>query len=84
VHDKKIQLVVLALVLAALVAVKFVAPAIIERGPAHEYKFVRLIDSGAMPVITDALNHEAEEGWSLTTMSAVAGQPGTIYLVFER
>jgi hypothetical protein len=60
------------------------APGVLEAGPKTEYKFVRLVDGGAMPVITDALNREAERGWELEEMAVVVGEPGTIYLVFSK
>ncbi len=62
----------------------FMVPRAIEAGPKHEYKFVRLVDDGAMPVITDALNREVDRGWKLAEMSVVAGEPGTICFVFEK
>ena len=81
---KKKRLTALIAMLAAVTAASFLAPGMIEAGADHEYKFVRLVDDGAMPVISEALNREAERGWTLTHMAAVAGDPGTILLVFER
>jgi hypothetical protein len=59
-------------------------PGVLEAGPKIEYKFVRLVDDGAMPGITDALNMEADRGWELEEMAVVPGEPGTIYLVFKK
>jgi hypothetical protein len=69
-----------------LVAVAFVVmgPGALEAGSTTEYKFVRLVDDGAMPVITEALNVEAERGWELEEMAVVPGEPGAIYLVFKK
>jgi hypothetical protein len=74
----------LLLVLVAVLALSIAAPRVIEAGPQHEYKFVRLVDEGAMPSITDALNREAERGWRLEQMSVIQGEPGAVYLVFAR
>ena len=70
----------------ALAAVILVDPGtpLLEAGSPDEYKFVRLVDDGAMPVITEALNREAERGWALEEMAVTAGEPGTIYLVFRK
>lgn len=72
---------VLGLVVLALVVF---GPRALEAGSKSEYKFVRLVDDGAMPAITQALNVEAERGWELAQMSVVPGDPGAIYLVFTR
>jgi len=73
--------VILGLVVLALVVV---GPVVLEAGATTEYKFVRLVDEGAMPEITQALNTEAERGWELEEMAVVPGQPGAIYLVFKK
>lgn len=69
-----------------LVALAFVVigPGALEAGSKTEYKFVRLVDDGAMPVLTQALNVEAERGWELEEMAVIPGEPGTIYLVFKK
>ncbi len=73
----------LVLGLVALALVIF-GPGVLEAGAKSEYKFVRLVDDGAMPVITQALNVEAERGWELEEMAVVPGEPGAIYLVFKK
>jgi hypothetical protein len=75
-----------AILVVGAIALVFVltAPGALEAGPKTEYKFVRLVDDGAMPVITDALNREANRGWELDDMAVVPGEPGKIYLVFSR
>lgn len=72
---------ILGLVALALV---MIGPGALEAGSKIEYKFVRLVDDGAMPAITQALNLEAERGWKLDEMAVVQGEPGTIYLVFKK
>jgi len=72
---------VLGLVVLALVVF---GPGVLEAGAKTEYKFVRLVDEGAMPEITQALNSEAERGWELEEMAVVPGEPGAIYLVFKK
>ncbi len=72
---------ILGLVAVALVVI---GPGFLEAGAKNEYKFVRLVDDGAMPVITQALNVEAERGWELEEMAVVPGEPGAIYLVFKK
>lgn len=75
--------VILALGLVAL-AVVVMGPRALEAGSTSEYKFVRLSDDGAMPVITQALNVEAERGWELEEMAVAPGEPGAVYLVFKK
>lgn len=75
--------VILVLGLIAL-AVVVMGPRALEAGSTPEYKFVRLSDDGAMPVITQALNLEAERGWELEEMAVVPGEPGAVYLVFKK
>lgn len=72
---------ILGLVVLALVVF---GPGALEAGAKTEYKFVRLVDEGAMPEITQALNLEAERGWELEEMVVVQGEPGAIYLVFKK
>ena len=74
-------LLILGLVALAIVVI---GPGALEAGSQTEYKFVRLVDDGAMPVITNALNVEAERGWELEEMAVVPGEPGAIYLVFKK
>ena len=74
----------LVLVLVATVVVSIAGPQLIANDSHREYKFVRLVDDGAMPSVTEALNREAERGWQLDTMEVVAGNPGAIYLVFSQ
>ncbi|MBW3564886.1 MAG: hypothetical protein KY459_09195 [Acidobacteria bacterium] len=52
-----------------------------DAGGKTEYKFVRLLDVGSMPAITEALNLEAERGYELKEMEALDGQ---IYLIFAK
>ena len=75
-----------ALLILGSVALAFVVfgPGLLEAGAKIEYKFVRLVDDGAMPAITQALNVEAERGWELEEMAVVPGEPGAIYLVFKK
>lgn len=75
-----------AILLVGVIGSMFVVmgPGVLEAGAKVEYKFVRLVDDGAMPAITDALNREAERGWDLEEMAVVPGEPGTIYLVFKK
>lgn len=73
--------VILGSVLLALVVF---GPGVLEADAKTEYKFVRLVDDGAMPVITQALNVEAERGWKLEEMAVVPGEPGAINLVFKK
>ncbi len=72
---------ILGLVVLAYVVI---GPGVLEAVSKTEYKFVRLVDDGAMPVITQALNVEAERGWELEEMAVIPGEPGTIYLVFKK
>ena len=75
-----------SIVVVGAIALTFAlrGPGVLEAGPKAEYKFVRLVDDGAMPVITNALNREAERGWELDEMAVVPGEPGKIYLVFRK
>ncbi|MCP4902015.1 MAG: hypothetical protein GY906_34045 [bacterium] len=66
------------------VTLSLMIPSVIAAGPKHEYKFVRVVDEGAMPTITEALNREADSGWELEEMTVVPGEPGSIYLVFSK
>jgi hypothetical protein len=81
-NGKLIRIVFIALLCAAALGIATAAPELIEASPQHEYKFVRLVDEGAMPEITEALNREAERGWELKEMAVASGEPGVIYLVF--
>ena len=81
---KQTRLAILVVALVATLAVSVLAPRVIEAGPKLEYKFVRLVDEGAMPTISAALNREADRGWRLEEMSVVAGNPSVIYLVLSR
>jgi hypothetical protein len=76
------RLVVVGVLGVIALGIAVAAPAFIEASPQHEYKFVRLVDEGAMPVITEALNREAERGWELKEMAVAPGEPHAIYLVF--
>jgi len=75
---------ILLITLGVVLVVSVMAPGIIEAGAEHEYKFVRLLDEGGMPSISEALNREADAGWKLTQMAVDGGDPGAIYLVFEK
>ena len=79
-----VRIAVILVVGAICLTFVLIGPSALEAGSKDEYKFVRLVDDGAMPTITDALNREAERGWELEEMAVVPGNPGTIYLVFKK
>lgn len=83
-NEKIVNFVVMLVLGLVALAVVMMGPGALEAGPSTEYKFVRLVDDGAMPVITQALNVEAERGWELEEMAVVPGEPGAIYLVFKK
>ncbi len=83
-RNRSLRLASILLIGAIGVVFALSADGILEADSQPEYKFVRLTDDGAMPVISDALNREAERGWELEEMAVVAGETGTIYLVFKK
>lgn len=83
-RDGLFRIAVLVLIGVIALSLALIASESAGAAPGSEYKFVQLVDSGAMPKITEALNREAEQGWKLEEMSVTSGDPGTIYLVFTK
>ena len=79
-----VRIVAILVVGAICLTFVLIGPSALKAGSKAEYKFVRLVDDGAMPTVTDALNSEAERGWELEEMAVAPGNPGTIYLVFKK
>ena len=79
-----VRIAVILFVGAICLTFVLIGPGALEAGSKNEYKFVRRVDDGAMPTITDALNREAERGWELEEMAVAPGDPGTIYSVFKK
>ena len=83
-RSRFVRIAVILVVAAICLTFVLIGPTVLEAGSKDEYKFVRLVDDGAMPTVTNALNREAERGWELEEMAVVSGDPGTIYLVFRK
>jgi len=79
-----VRIVVILIVGAIGLTCALMAPGVLEADSKDTYKFVRLVDDGAMPAITEALNREADRGWELEEMAVAPGKPGTIYLIFKK
>ncbi len=77
-RSRFVRIAVILIVGAIGLTFVLMGPGVLEAGSKAEYKFVRLVDEGAMPAITEALNREAELGWELEEMAVVPGEPGAV------